>query len=283
MTSKLTLRRSRSAGRHWRMWAGVLTAALAWLPSFAAGQATNPAAASGSAWADPFAAYEARLNDAASRALENAAEREPKSTAVTATQKAEERPSLTLTRLQPQRGGWQRVEQLRPAIEPILRREGVPTELAAVVLVESGGRTEALSPKGARGLWQFMPETARRYGLVVSGDRDERLDVERSTRAAARYLRDLYSQFGNWPLAFAAYNAGEEAVQRAIQHTGSNDFLKLINGRSLPLETQQYVPAVVNAMQMFGSKGVSFPPARKASGGWILFAETHAASPGEAR
>ena len=84
-----------------------------------------------------------------------------------------------------------RVRRLLPAIVPILRQEQVPAEFGAMVLVESGGLPAALSPKGARGLWQLMPATARRYGLVVRAEQDDRLDLEKSTRAAARYLRDL--------------------------------------------------------------------------------------------
>lgn len=142
----------------------------------------------------------------------------------------------------------QRVKSLRPALEPILREEGIPSQMAAVVLVESGGQTTALSPKGARGLWQIMPDTARRYGLVVNGKLDERLDVNKSTRAAARYLRDLYTQFGDWPLALAAYNAGEDAVERAIERAESRDFNLIARAGLLPLETRNYVPAVLNAI-----------------------------------
>ena len=146
-----------------------------------------------------------------------------------------------------------RLEQLRPMLDSILRSEGVPLDLAFVVVVESGGKPDALSPKGARGLWQLMPETARRYGLVIDGDRDDRLDVEKSTRAAAQYLRDLHAQFGSWPTALAAYNAGEQAVQRAIERGQSAEFGVLSSRELLPLETRMYVPAVVNLMVGSGS------------------------------
>jgi hypothetical protein len=146
-----------------------------------------------------------------------------------------------------------RLEQLRPLLDPILRSEGIPPDIAFVVIVESGGRADALSPKGARGLWQLMPETARRYGLVVNADRDERLDVEKSTRAAARYLRDLRSQFQSWPVALAAYNAGEQTVQKAIDDAQSNKFDVLSSRRLLPMETRTYVPAVFNLMLRWGS------------------------------
>ena len=141
-----------------------------------------------------------------------------------------------------------RVQALRPVLEPILREEGIPQQMAAVVLVESGGRTTALSPKGARGLWQFMPNTARRYGLAVTASLDERLDPYKSTRAAARYLRDLHIQFGNWPLALAAYNAGEDTVQRAVERSSTRDFNSIARNGMLPLETRSYVPAVLNAI-----------------------------------
>lgn len=150
----------------------------------------------------------------------------------------------------------ERVQKLRTVFEPILREEGIPEQLAAVVLVESGGRNAALSPKGARGLWQFMPDTARRYGLVVRASQDERLDPYKSTRAAARYLHDLYTQFGNWPLALAAYNVGEDAVQRALERFSTRDFSSIARPGTLPRETRNYVPAVLRAMEMLGPANI---------------------------
>jgi soluble lytic murein transglycosylase-like protein len=146
------------------------------------------------------------------------------------------------------RAAIERVNNLRPTIEPILREGGIPAELSAVVLVESGGLTTALSPKGARGVWQFMPDTARRYGLVVNGPRDDRTDIEKSTRAAAHYLRDLYGQFGDWSLALAAYNAGERAVRLAVHRSGFREFRSISDRMLLPAETRSYVPAVTAAI-----------------------------------
>ena len=165
-----------------------------------------------------------------------------------------------------------RVRQLRSIIEPILRKEGVPPEMAAVVLVESGGRLAALSPKGARGLWQLMPETARRYGLAVSPATDERLDPVKATRAAAQYLRDLRMQFGDWKLAFAAYNAGEGAVERAISRAGGTDLRRVL--ALLPAETRAYVPAVANAVPLFGnSRTVEDPAWHAARAAFVVYAQ----------
>src|SRR6266496_3321393 len=93
-----------------------------------------------------------------------------------------------------------RVTRLKPVLASILHEQGVPDEAMALVLVESAGQPTALSTKGARGIWQFMPDTARRYGLVVSADIDERTEVAKSTVAAAGYLHDLYQRFGDWRL-----------------------------------------------------------------------------------
>lgn len=194
---------------------------------------------------DPFGQWHTALSSAADSLLATTAQRRAEAEASRQISEAVNAPEVS-TPTSSRVRAWQRVEQLRPLMEPILREEGVPTELAAVVLIESGGQITALSPKGARGIWQFMPDTARRYGLRVELGTDERLDVLKSTRAAARYLSDLYRRFGNWPLALAAYNAGEDAVGRAVDKARRADFASI---RSLlPFETRNYVPAVLSAM-----------------------------------
>jgi len=130
-------------------------------------------------------------------------------------------------------------------IREIFREKGIPEELAYTAMIESGFNPLAVSRAGAKGLWQFMEGTARRYGLTVDRWVDERLDPEKSTRAAADYLKDLFKQFGSWFLAQAAYNAGEVRVAKAIQRTGSRDFWRLVQTRHLLDETKQFVPAIV--------------------------------------
>ncbi len=217
---------------------------------------------------DPFTALHANLLTAADKTLADAlADRPWMRPAPT----DKDQPSAAV-RIQRVTAAVQRVEQLRPVIEPILRAEGVPPDVIAVALVESGGQAAALSPKGARGVWQFMPQTARRYGLVVSEQRDERTEIVKSTRAAARYLRDLHQQFGDWQLAFAAYNAGEQTIQRALARVGQRDFLALQH--ALPNETRNYVPAVLQAISVFGGNPSRFAVVRPyaRTGGRVLYA-----------
>jgi membrane-bound lytic murein transglycosylase D len=129
-------------------------------------------------------------------------------------------------------------------IRDVLRSRGLPEELAYTAMIESGFKPDAVSRVGAKGMWQFMAPTARRYGLRVDGWVDERYDPEKSTDAAARYLSDLYKQFGSWALAQAAYNAGEMKVARAISKTGSSDFWTLAESKHLRRETKDFVPQI---------------------------------------
>jgi membrane-bound lytic murein transglycosylase D len=210
-----------------------------------------------------------RMDEAADDKHENVRPRSPESLVRNFDQKY--RPNVSPVMA----SALRRLDQLRPLLAPILEEEGIPQEIAAVVVVESGGRSDAPSRKGALGLWQFMPGTARRYGLVVTPSNDERLDVEKSTRAAARYLHDLYQQFGSWPLTFAAYNAGERAVQKAVYRAGTPDFIQLSRLRFLPEETRNYVPAVLSAMQILGISQLTTKPtqtARQTGSTGIIFA-----------
>ena len=215
---------------------------------------------------DPFAMLNANLIGTAERTLADALAERPWMKA--ATSDADAKRQAPMDRIQRVGAAVARVQQLRPLVEPILSGEGVPPQLIAVALVESGGQAMALSPKGARGVWQFMPDTARRYGLSVSQARDERVELVKSTRAAARYLRDLHLQFGDWQLTFAAYNAGEQAVRRAMDRSGQQNYPAI--QRFLPWETRNYVPAVLDAMRLFG-EGPNAAPVR-ATAGKILYA-----------
>jgi membrane-bound lytic murein transglycosylase D len=129
-------------------------------------------------------------------------------------------------------------------VRDVMRKQGLPEELAFTAMIESGYNPNAVSRAGAKGMWQFMAPTARRYGLRVDQWVDERLDPEKSTVAAAAYLRDLHALFGSWPLAQAAYNAGEVKVARAIRVTGSNDFWTLSRTNHLRRETKEFVPQI---------------------------------------
>ena len=131
-----------------------------------------------------------------------------------------------------------------PTMRAVLASEGLPQDLVYMALVESAFKPHALSRARARGVWQFIPSTGRRFGLRQTSWLDERSDPEKATRAAARYLRELHDLFGSWDLAMASYNAGENAVLRAIQRHHTQDFWTLRRTRSLRRETRNYVPMI---------------------------------------
>src|SRR5438477_9635530 len=140
-------------------------------------------------------------------------------------------------------------------IQKVLRQEGVPQELIYLAQAESGFHPLAVSRVGARGMWQFMGSRARGYGLQRSWWVDERQDPEKATHAAARHLKDLYNQFGDWYLAMAAYNSGPGTVQQAVRRTGYADFWELYRRNVLPKETRNYVPIIVAVTIMAKNPG----------------------------
>jgi membrane-bound lytic murein transglycosylase D len=140
---------------------------------------------------------------------------------------------------------WARSGRYREMISRILQQEGVPQDLIYLAQAESGFQSLALSRAGARGMWQFMAQSGALYGLERSWWVDERQDPEKATLAAARHLKDLYKQFGDWYLAMAAYNSGASTVQHAVERTGYADFWELYRRGVLPQETRNYVPIIL--------------------------------------
>lgn len=151
-----------------------------------------------------------------------------------------------------------------PAIKTELGRAGLPTDLLWLSMIESSHNPTIASPVGAAGLWQFMPDAARSYGLTVDRWVDERLDPERSTQAAVRYLSDLYRRFGSWDLSMAAYNMGYGGLSRSVRKFNTNSFWELSRYEAgIPWETTLYVPKilataiVMNNRRAFGLETVS--------------------------
>jgi membrane-bound lytic murein transglycosylase D len=154
--------------------------------------------------------------------------------------------------------GLERSTTYRERAEEIFAEVGVPTELVWLAQVESGWKSEAVSPVGACGVWQFMPATARDFEMRVDEEVDERMDFEKSTHASARYLRRLARRYdGNWELAIAAYNFGEGNIDKAIAKAGVEDFWVLCRADLLPQETKDYVPKVL-AVATIGANPASY-------------------------
>ncbi len=140
--------------------------------------------------------------------------------------------------------GYRRSGRYRDMIFRILDEEGLPRELLHLAQAESGFHPRAMSWAKAGGLWQFVRSRGMEYGLNQTPLTDDRFDPEKATRAAARHLRDLYHEFGDWNLAMAAYNCGPGCVSRAVERTGYADFWELRRRNALPKETTNYVPIV---------------------------------------
>ena len=138
-----------------------------------------------------------------------------------------------------------RISTYKPIILPILEEEGVPTELFYLAMIESGLNPKAYSYAHASGVWQFIASTGKMYGLKKNWWIDERRDFEKSTRAAANYLKDLYAEFGDWYLSFAAYNCGSSRVKKEMKRHQSDDYWKL---KRLPPQTRNYVPSIMAAI-----------------------------------
>lgn len=151
-------------------------------------------------------------------------------------------------------------------MKKIFREKNLPEELFYLALIESGYNPTALSRAKASGIWQFISQTAKRFGLRVDKWVDERRDPEKSTLAAAEYLKTLHGMFNNWDLAAASYNAGEGKVLTAMKKAKSDDFWEISNHRYLKQETKKYVPMFLAAMtiakepQKYGFSNIEYHP-----------------------
>jgi hypothetical protein len=134
-----------------------------------------------------------------------------------------------------------------PMIEEKLAAAGLPDDLKYLAMIESDLRWSVASPASAEGLWQIVPDTARRLGLTVNRYLDQRRDPPLATDAAIRYLRELHAEFGDWFLAVAAYNAGENRIRDALEEQGERGYFELY----LPRETRRYVPRILAAKLVY--------------------------------
>ncbi len=148
-----------------------------------------------------------------------------------------------------------KAEKIFPIIEPILRAYGIPDDFKYVPLVE-GGFSEGTSPKGAKGLWQFMPGTARAYGLKVGNGVDDRKNIRKSTIAACRYIKGLYEEFNSWTLAAAAYNNGSIKLARAMNEQNQDNYFRMHLNRETGIYVYNLVAmkAIINQPDKYGFK-----------------------------
>ncbi len=135
-----------------------------------------------------------------------------------------------------------RAEEHLPMVKAVAKEHGLPEDVAYLFVLESGADREARSPANAVGMWQFMPATARSYGLRVDSWVDERLDPEKSTKAAMLYLKDLYGMFGCWRLALSAYNSGENKLNKVLCKEDADEYEEICSSRHLRRETREFWP-----------------------------------------
>ena len=143
---------------------------------------------------------------------------------------------------------FKRAAKYFPIIEPILQENGIPDDFKYLAVIESG-LTHVVSPAGAEGFWQFMPQTAKDYGLEVNGDIDERLHLIKATESATAYLIDAYAEFGNWTLAAAAYNAGVQRIKSSLEKQQTKSYYDL----HLNEETSRYMYRMLATKLIFES------------------------------
>ena len=137
-----------------------------------------------------------------------------------------------------------------PLLQTELKNAGLPTDLAYMVMIESGFSSHAVSTAQAVGPWQFIASTGTSYGLKKNWWLDERRDIKKSTLAAIRYLKDLNNEFKSWYLVAASYNMGENGLRKQIKKHGTNDYWELVRLGALPQETQDYVPKILAALMI---------------------------------
>jgi membrane-bound lytic murein transglycosylase D len=158
----------------------------------------------------------------------------------------------------------ERSSRFLPTAQRTLKKHGLPQDLAYLAMIESGFSAHASSTAKAVGPWQFIRETGVRYGLTVSWWLDERKDFQKSSEAAAKYLKSLYGMFKNWYLVAASYNTGENRIKRIMLRHKTTSFWKLAQSKDLELETKDYVPKFIAALliakapQLYGFRNIQY-------------------------
>lgn len=153
-----------------------------------------------------------------------------------------------------------RANRYLPIIRPIIEAEGLPSDFIYLAAIESSFNPRAYSPAKAAGIWQFMSETGRRYGLEINDEVDERYHIEKATRAACRYLREAYEKYGDWISAAASYNAGQARITKELAAQGQSTALNIL----LSDETSRYI------FRIMAIKEIMSRPARY---GYVLYAD----------